>query len=171
MKDFTEIEMKFEERDDILHEKLEIVDKRFIDLEKISGKGSDVNSAKFGEIQSKFESIESRFEEMSNVMDNVMDKFYEFETQRKNNLIFYGVPEETNESSVRLLGKIREIIRSQIGIRVTVSFNIFISIYFLYITFNRNTTDNLRYLYLEVLNITECDEKKSKTLHFRRLFT
>ena len=110
--------MKFEEKDDILHEQLEVVDKRFLDLEKIAGKGNETNSAKIGEIQTKFELLESRFDEISLVMDNVMDKFYEFETQRKNNLIFYGVPEENKESSVQLLAKVREIIRSQFGIRV-----------------------------------------------------
>ena len=65
--------------------------------------------------------MQKRFDEISNVMDNVMEKFYEFETQRKNNLIFYGVPEENNESTVKLLRKIREIIRAQIGIRVNLN--------------------------------------------------
>ena len=118
MKDFMEIEMKFEEKDDILSEKLEVFDRRFVNLEKVAGKGSENNSIKIGEIHSRFEVMEGRFDEISNVMDNVLEKFYEFETQRKNNLIFYGVPEENKESSVKLLGKIREIIRSQIGIRV-----------------------------------------------------
>ena len=111
MKDFTEVQMRFEEKDDILNEKLQGIDKRFLDLENIAGKGSQTNAAKIGEMQ-------KRFDEISNVMDNVMEKFYEFETQRKNNLIFYGVPEENNESTVKLLQKIREIIRAQIGIRV-----------------------------------------------------
>ena len=121
MKDFTEVEMKFEEKDDILHEKLTGIDQRFLDLENIAGKGSQANTAKIGEIQSKFGSLQKRFDEISNVMDNVMEKFYEFETQRKNNLIFYGVPEENNESTVELLRKIREIIRAQIGIRVNIN--------------------------------------------------
>ena len=118
MKDFTEVEMKFEEKDEIMHDKLEGIDKRFLDLENIAGKGSQANAAKIGDIQSKFACMQKRFDEISNVMDNVMEKFYEFETQRKNNLIFYGVPEENNESTVKLLKKIREIIRAQIGIRV-----------------------------------------------------
>ena len=117
MKDFTEVEMKFEEKN-------ELIDKRFLDLENIAGKGSQANAAKIGEIHSKFECMQKRFDEISNVMDNVMEKFYEFETQRKNNLIFYGVPEENNESTVELLRKIREIIRAQIGIRVNI--NIFL---------------------------------------------
>ena len=118
MKDFTEVEMRFEEKDEMLTEKLEIVSKRFLDLEKIAGKENETNSMKINEFQSKFDRLQTRFDEISNVMDNLMEKFYEFETQRKNNLIFYGVPEENNESKVELLGKIREVIRSQIGIRV-----------------------------------------------------
>ena len=51
-------------------------------------------------------------------MDNVLERLHEFELQRRNNLLFYGVPEEQNESSVKLLGKIREVIRSQFGVQV-----------------------------------------------------
>ena len=34
---------------------------------------------------------------ISAVMDNMQDKIYEFETNKKNNLIFYDVPSEEND--------------------------------------------------------------------------
>ena len=111
--------MKFEEKDDQFREKLDKVNERFECLENVAGKGSQVNAQKIESLGDSFGSIESRFEEISHVMDNVLDRLHEFEAQRKNNLIFYGVPEENNESSVKLLGKVREVIRSQFGVQVS----------------------------------------------------
>lgn len=118
LKDFTEVEMKFEEKEEQLQEKLETVNKRFQCLENAAGQGSEVNAEKIEHLSESFISIQVRFEEITNVMDNVLERLHEFELQRRNNLLFYGVPEETNESSVKLLGKIREVIRSQFGVQV-----------------------------------------------------
>ena len=53
---------------------------------------------------------------ISAVMDNMQDKIYEFETNKKNNLIFYGVPSEERETGERLLMKIQDIIRNNLNI-------------------------------------------------------
>ena len=113
--------MKFEEKEEQLQEKLDSVNKRFQCLENAAGQGSEVNAEKIEHLSESFISIQSRFEEITNVMDNVLERLHEFELQRRNNLLFYGVPEETNESSVKLLGKIREVIRSQFGVQVIFS--------------------------------------------------
>ena len=84
----------------------------------MSGKGSDINAEKIKVVEQEFSIIQTKFEEITNVMDNVLERFYEFEAQRKNNLLFYGVKEESNESTIKLLAKVREIIRSQFGIQV-----------------------------------------------------
>ena len=118
LKDFTEVEMKFEEKDDHLQEKLNSVNERFQCLEKVAGKGSQINSQKIESLGENFVSIQNRFEEITNVMDNVLERLHEFELQRKNNLLFYGITDEPNESSVKLLGKVREIVRSQFGMQV-----------------------------------------------------
>ena len=118
LKDFTEVEMKFEESDVKLQETLVTLDKRFQCLENSNGRGSEENSLKINELYQEFNTIREKFLEISNVMENVLERFHEFEVQRKNNLLFYGVAEEQNESSVKLLVKIREIIRSQFGIQV-----------------------------------------------------
>ena len=110
--------MKFEEKEEQLQEKLDKVNKRFQCLENAAGQGSEVNAEKIEHLSENFISIQTRFEEITNVMDNVLERLHEFELQRRNNLLFYGVPEEQNESSVKLLGKIREVIRSQFGVQV-----------------------------------------------------
>ena len=110
--------MKFEEKEEQLQEQLDKVNKRFQCLENAAGQGSEVNAEKIEHLSENFISIQTRFEEITNVMDNVLERLHEFELQRRNNLLFYGVPEEQNESSVKLLGKIREIIRSQFGVQV-----------------------------------------------------
>ena len=120
LKDFTEVEMKFEEKEERLQEKLESVNNRFQCLENVAGQGSQINAEKIEHLSDSFLSIQSRFEEITNVMDNVLERLHEFELQRKNNLLFYGVPEDPNESSVKLLGKIREIVRSQFGLQVNI---------------------------------------------------
>ena len=127
LKDFTEVEMKFEEKDQELLEKLKVVNGRFENLENISGQGSDANATKIEQLGSEFTAIQNKFEEISNVLENVLERLYEFESQRKNNLIFYGVTEETNEASIKLLGKVRDIVRLQFGIQVNF---IFIHVFF-----------------------------------------
>ena len=119
--------MKFEEKDQELLEKLKVVNGRFENLENISGQGSDANATKIEQLGSEFTAIQNKFEEISNVLENVLERLYEFESQRKNNLIFYGVTEETNEASIKLLGKVRDIVRLQFGIQVNF---IFIHVFF-----------------------------------------
>ena len=42
---------------------------------------------------------------------------YDFEINKKNNLIFYGIPNEINEKEVHLTQKIKELIRNNMKIR------------------------------------------------------
>ena len=119
LRDFTEVEMKFDEKDIRFQEKLDSIDKRFQSLENNAGHGSEENAHKISELSEEFNVVTDKFGEISNVMENVLERFHEFEVQRKNNLLFYGVTEEHNESSVKLLLKIRDIIRSQFGVQVS----------------------------------------------------
>ena len=42
---------------------------------------------------------------------------YDFEINKKNNLIFYGIPNEINEKEAQLVAKIKEMIRNHMKIR------------------------------------------------------
>ena len=50
-------------------------------------------------------------------LDKVQEKMYDFETNKKNNLIFYGIPNENNEKEPQLLAKIKDMIRNHMKIR------------------------------------------------------
>ena len=64
-------------------------------------------------IETNSNDLQEKFLEMSHVMENVLEKMYEFESQKKNNLIFYGIAGEDEESALGLLHKVKEIIRTQ----------------------------------------------------------
>lgn len=42
---------------------------------------------------------------------------YDFEINKKNNLIFYGIPNEINEKEPQLIQKIKELIKNHMKIR------------------------------------------------------
>ena len=59
-------------------------------------------------------------EELQSVMDRVDDineKMYDFEANKRNNLIFYGIPNEVKETPGGLLQKINKIIKTSLGLR------------------------------------------------------
>ena len=117
MKDFTEVEMQLEEKDQHLQEILEEINGKFESIEGISDKGNEDAMKKIGNLENVLGNLQESFTEMSNVMENVLEKMYEFESQKKNNLIFYGVTGEDDESSVKLMNKVKEVIRGQLNIQ------------------------------------------------------
>ena len=59
-------------------------------------------------------------DELENVMERVEEineKMYDFEANKRNNLIFYGIPNEHKEVQPALLQKITHIIKTTLGIR------------------------------------------------------
>ena len=67
---------------------------------------SDMNASK-EEMTSDISSMKADFEFLSNRVDEVSEKFHEFEQNKKNNLIFYGVPSEARETPNQLVVKVR----------------------------------------------------------------
>ena len=53
---------------------------------------------------------------MSSKVENCQEKMYEFESNMKNNLIFYGIPNEERETPDRLLMKMKDVIRTHMKI-------------------------------------------------------
>ena len=59
-------------------------------------------------------------EDLETVMERVEEineKMYDFEANKRNNLIFYGLPNEAREVQSALLQKINQIMKSSMGIR------------------------------------------------------
>ena len=50
-------------------------------------------------------------------LERVQEKMYDFEVNKKNNLIFYGIPNEINEKEPQLIWKIKELIKTHMKIR------------------------------------------------------
>lgn len=50
-------------------------------------------------------------------LERVQEKMYDFEINKKNNLIFYGIPNEINEKEPQLISKIKELIKTHMKIR------------------------------------------------------
>ena len=52
-------------------------------------------------------STKEQIEQLMTRVDEMNEKLYEFETNKKNNLIFYGIPGEVRETPPVLMTKVR----------------------------------------------------------------
>ena len=50
-------------------------------------------------------------------VEEINEKMYDFEANKRNNLIFYGLPNETREVQTALQQKITQIMKTSMGIR------------------------------------------------------
>ena len=62
-------------------------------------------------------SFKDELESVMERVEEINEKMYDFEANKRNNLIFYGIPNETKELQPALLQKITHIIRTSLGIR------------------------------------------------------
>ncbi|XP_023325625.1 uncharacterized protein LOC111699245 [Eurytemora carolleeae] len=73
--------------------------------------------AKFLDMDTEYTRLKERMETMNQMLDEVQEKLYEFEQNKKNNLIFHGVLAEHPETSDSLNQKVAHIIKSNISIK------------------------------------------------------
>ena len=64
-----------------------------------------------------FQDIHDKISRIVGELDRVQEKMYDFEINKKNNLIFYGIPNEINEKEPYLIQKVKELIRNHMKIR------------------------------------------------------
>ena len=69
------------------------------------------------EVESRIENLSFQLDDLKFTMENVHDKMFDFESSKKNNLIFYGIPREERESGKTLILKIKSLITSRLNIR------------------------------------------------------
>ena len=62
-------------------------------------------------------SFKDELESVMERVEEINEKMYDFEANKRNNLIFYGIPNEVKEVQPALLQKITHIIRTSLGIR------------------------------------------------------
>ena len=68
-------------------------------------------------IEENIQSLNEKVERIANTVENVQEKMYDFEANKKNNLIFYGIPNETHEKESKLIDKVKELIKANMRIR------------------------------------------------------
>ena len=68
-------------------------------------------------MEENIQSLNEKVERIANTVENVQEKMYDFEANKKNNLIFYGIPNETHEKESKLLDKVKDLIKANMRIR------------------------------------------------------
>ena len=68
-------------------------------------------------IEENIHSLNENIENISSRVENIQEKIYDFEANKKNNLIFYGIPNEGHEKESKLIDKVKEVIKANMKIR------------------------------------------------------
>ena len=87
--------------------------RNFLQLETAVGNMNESKDQQNHDMKSFKDELESVMERV----EEINEKMYDFEANKRNNLIFYGIPNETKELQPALLQKITHIIRTSMGIR------------------------------------------------------
>ena len=64
---------------------------------------------------------QEQIQELSERVDEINEKMYEFEVNKKNNLIFYGIQSEARETPSILLSKVTQMLRTNLNIKRDIS--------------------------------------------------
>ena len=76
---------------------------------------------KIADMENNIKQINENFENMSQHIEDVQEKMYDFEQNKKNNLIFYGVPGGARETKDDLKNKISSLLKLRLNIRREIS--------------------------------------------------
>ena len=108
---------KIESIENLLLREKEKLDK----LQQISGLSMiDVErkiDLKDEEVDTRIDSLTDQLDELKTCMETVHEKMYDYESSKKNNLIFYGIPKEDRETTKTLILKIKSIITNRLNIK------------------------------------------------------
>ena len=72
---------------------------------------------KIEDVEESVKNLNENFEAMTVQLEDVQEKMYDFEQNKKNNLIFYGVPGDNRESKDDLKHKISNLLKLRLNIR------------------------------------------------------
>ena len=82
-----------------------------------SASREDAILKKIGELEENIKNTNENFESLSLQLEDVQEKMYDFEQNKKNNLIFYGVPGDGKETKDNLKLKIMNLLKLRLNIR------------------------------------------------------
>ena len=67
--------------------------------------------------EDNIQQMTDKVERVANALEHVQEKMYDFEANKKNNLIFYGIPNEAHEKENKLIMKVKELIKANMKVR------------------------------------------------------
>ena len=68
-------------------------------------------------LEETVQQLNNKVERVANALENVQEKMYDFEANKKNNLIFYGIPNAEHETENNLIVKVKEVIKLNMKVR------------------------------------------------------
>ena len=77
---------------------------------------SEGTQGKLGRLEATVAGFDERMMVTKMLLEQIQEKLYNFDVNKKNNLIFNGVPKVPNENNDRLLATIRNFIRKKLKI-------------------------------------------------------
>ena len=113
LKDFEE---KTEKKCKDLEERVQTLADKVYSLDGSAQEENEEYKEKFINLEEKVSSFHERIERTTTMIEGIQEKMYDFETNKKNNLIFNGLPNEARETSTKLLHKVQDIIKTNMNI-------------------------------------------------------
>ena len=85
-------------------------------IQRIDHDAKHLESSKDGQ-DVEMDTLKDQVRAMIERVDDISEKMYEFEQNKKNNLLFYGIANDTRETPTTLLQKISSIMRTTLSLR------------------------------------------------------
>ena len=112
----TEFEEKTDKKNKDLEEKVQHLTDKLYSMDGSSQEESEEYKEKFKSLEEKVSHFQERIEMTTSMIESIQEKMYDFETNKKNNLIFNGLPNESRETPSKLLATVQEIIKTSMNI-------------------------------------------------------
>ena len=77
---------------------------------------SEGNLGKLSRLESTVDGFEERMKVTKMILETIQEKLYDFDNNKRNNLIFNGVPRLHQENNDRLLACVKDIIKTKFKI-------------------------------------------------------
>ena len=95
-------------------EKLQSLVEKVFSLDGAFQEECEENEEKLQDFEEKVSSYKDKIETATAMIEDIQEKMYDYEITKKNNLIFYGIPTEKDESKEKLLQTIQNMIKIQL---------------------------------------------------------
>ena len=74
------------------------------------------NQGKLGRLEGTVSDFDERLEVTRCLLENIQEKLYDFDVNKKNNLIFNGIARQNGEDAAKLTGVVQDIIKTKLNI-------------------------------------------------------